>query len=94
MATIANFGGEIKQFEMDVDKSSLAERWLKWKSSASYMIKAKGITSPQKRKQHFYTPLEGSYKRFMKLCQSQRDLQRMLMFTSDSEIEPILRIKY
>ena len=29
MATIANFGGEIKQFEMDVDKSSsLAERWL------------------------------------------------------------------
>ena len=22
MATIANFGGEIKQFEMDVDKSS------------------------------------------------------------------------
>ena len=47
MATIANFGGEIEQFEMDVDKSSLAARWLEWKSSASYMIKAKGITSPK-----------------------------------------------
>ena len=35
MATIANFGGEIEQFEMDVDKSSLAARWLEWKSSAS-----------------------------------------------------------
>jgi len=48
MATIANFGGEIEQFEMDVDKSSLAARWREWKSSASYMIKAKGITSPGK----------------------------------------------
>ena len=49
MATIANFGGKIEQFEMDVDKSSLAARWLEWKSSASYMIKAKGITSPEQK---------------------------------------------
>ena len=39
IATIANFGGEIEQFEMGVEKSSLAARWLEWKSSASYMIK-------------------------------------------------------
>ena len=43
MATIANFGGEIEHFDMDAEKSSLATRWLEWKSSASYMIKAKGI---------------------------------------------------
>ena len=49
MATIANFGGEIEQFEMDVDKSSLVARWLDWKSSASYMIKAKGITSVEQK---------------------------------------------
>lgn len=49
MATTANFGGEIGQFEMDVDKSSLAARWLEWKSSASYMIKAKGITSLEQK---------------------------------------------
>ena len=49
MATIANFGGEIEQFEMDIDKSSLAAGWLVWKSSASYMIKAKGITSPEQK---------------------------------------------
>ena len=49
MATIANFGGEIQQFEMDVDKSSLGARWLEWKSSASYIIQAKGITSPEQK---------------------------------------------
>ena len=49
MATIANFGGEIEQFVMDVGKSSLAARWLEWKSSASYMIKAKGSTSPEQK---------------------------------------------
>ena len=82
MATITNFGSEIEQFEMDVDKSSLAAGWLEWKSSASYMIKGKKSLPRSKRKQHFYTPPEGSYKRFMELCQSQRDLQRMLMFTT------------
>ena len=49
IATTANFGGEIEHFEMDVDKSSLAARWLEWKSSASYMMKAKGITSPEQK---------------------------------------------
>ena len=49
MATIANFGGEIEHFDMDAEKSSLATRWLEWKSSASYMIKAKGITDPQQK---------------------------------------------
>lgn len=49
MATIANFGGEIEHFDMDADKSSLAARWLEWKSSASYMIKAKGITTPAQK---------------------------------------------
>ena len=34
-----NYSGEIEQFEMGVEKSSLAARWLEWKSSASYMIK-------------------------------------------------------
>ena len=49
MATIANFGGEIEHFDMDAEKSSLATRWLEWKSSASYMIKAKGITDPEQK---------------------------------------------
>ena len=34
---------------MDTEKSSLAARWLEWKSSASYMIKAKGITDPEQK---------------------------------------------
>jgi len=49
MATIANFGGEIEHFDMDVDKSSLAARWLEWKSSAHYMMLAKGITKPEQK---------------------------------------------
>ena len=49
MATIANFGGEIEHFDMDAEKSSLATRWLEWKSSASYVIKAKGITDPEQK---------------------------------------------
>ena len=53
MATIANFGGEIEHFDMDAEKSSLATRWLEWKSSASYMIKAKGITDPEQKEATF-----------------------------------------
>ena len=34
---------------MDAEKSSLATRWLQWKSSASYVIKAKGITDPEQK---------------------------------------------
>ena len=49
MTAIANFGGEIEHFDMDADKSSLATRWLEWKSSASYVIKAKGITDPEQK---------------------------------------------
>ena len=49
MATIANFGGEIEPFDIDAEKSSLAARQLKWKSSASYMIKAKKITDPEQK---------------------------------------------
>ncbi|KAK3708106.1 hypothetical protein QZH41_008140, partial [Actinostola sp. cb2023] len=49
MAAIANFGGEIEPFDMDADMSSLAARWLEWKSSAIYMILAKGITSPTQK---------------------------------------------
>lgn len=41
MATITNLGGEIERFDIDAEKSNLAARWLEWKSSASYMIKAK-----------------------------------------------------
>ena len=49
MTAIANFGGEIEHFDMDAEKSSLATRWLEWKSSASYVIKAKGITDPEQK---------------------------------------------
>ena len=42
-------GDEIEHFDMDTEKSSLAARWLEWKSSASYMIKAKGITDPEQK---------------------------------------------
>ena len=49
MTAIANFGGEIEHFDMDADKSSLATRWLEWRSSASYVIKAKGITDPEQK---------------------------------------------
>ena len=38
---------------MDTEKSSLAARWLEWKSSASYMIKAKGITDPEQKEATF-----------------------------------------
>ena len=49
METIANFGGQIERFDMDAEKSNLAARWLEWKSSPSYTIKAKGITAPEQK---------------------------------------------
>ena len=47
MATIASFGGEIEQFGMDVDKLSLAARWLEWKSSAGRKLKKVYETLPE-----------------------------------------------
>ena len=38
---------------MDTEKSSLAARWLEWKSSTSSMIKAKGITDPEQKEATF-----------------------------------------
>ena len=104
MATIANFGGEIEPFEMDVDKSSLAARWLEWKSSASYVIKANGITSP---KQKEATLLHTAGRKLQKVYETLSEPTGLaedayvydraiskLGVTVKPEIGPILRRKY
>ena len=52
---------------MDVEKSSLAARWLEGKSSASYMIKAKGITSPEQKEA---TLLNTTVRKLQKVCET------------------------